>query len=176
TRSDGLGKLNDDWLLDPGHPDAAAWVVNTATSIVRNYDVDGINLDRIRYPDGNLGTNVPSWGYNPTALARFRAETGRTDTPTNTDVQWTQWRRDQITGIVRRIYLESTALKPRIRVSADLITYGYGPQTTGSWENTRAYAEQLQDWRGWLREGIVDTAMLMTYQSDLMAIQHEISD
>ncbi|HEY7624964.1 MAG TPA: family 10 glycosylhydrolase [Candidatus Limnocylindria bacterium] len=176
TRSDGQSKLNDDWMLDPGHPDAAAWVVNMATSIVRSYDVDGINLDRIRYPDGNLGSLVPSWGYNATSLARFRAETGRLDTPGNTDPQWTQWRRDQVTGIVRRIYLESTALRPHIRVSADLITYGYGPQTTGSWENTRAYAEQLQDWRGWLREGILDTAILMNYKRDAIASQHQMYD
>jgi uncharacterized lipoprotein YddW (UPF0748 family) len=176
TRSDGLSRLNDDWMLDPGHPDAAAWVANAATSIVRNYDVDGVNLDRIRYPDGNLGSLVPSWGYNATALARFRAETGRSDTPSNTDSQWTQWRRDQVTGIVRRIYLESTALRPHIRVSADLIAYGYGPQTTGSWENTRAYAEQLQDWRGWLREGILDTAMLMNYKRDSLANQHQMYD
>jgi uncharacterized lipoprotein YddW (UPF0748 family) len=176
TRSDGVSKLNDDWMLDPGHPDAAAWVANAATNIVRSYDVDGINLDRIRYPDGNLGSLVPSWGYNPTAVARFRAESGRTDMPANTDPQWTQWRRDQVTGIVRRIYLESTALRPRIRVSADLITYGYGPQTTGSWENTRAYAEQLQDWRGWLREGILDTGILMNYKRDSLASQHQMYD
>jgi uncharacterized lipoprotein YddW (UPF0748 family) len=176
TRSDGLSKLTDDWMLDPGHPDAAAWVANAATSVVRNYNVDGINLDRIRYPDGNLGSLVPSWGYNPTAVARFRAETGRTDTPSNTDPQWTQWRRDQVTGIVRRIYLETTAVKPSIRVSADVITYGYGPQTTGSWENPRAYGEQLQDWRGWLREGIVDTAMLMNYKRDSLANQHQMYD
>ena len=176
TRSDGAPKLNDDWMLDPGHPDAAAWVVNAATSIVRNYNVDGINLDRIRYPDGNLGSLVPSWGYNPTAVARFRAETGRGDTPSNTDPQWTQWRRDQVTGIVRRIYLESTAFRSSMRVSADVITYGYGPQTTGSWENTRAFAEQLQDWRGWLREGILDTAMLMNYKRDSLANQHQMYD
>ena len=178
TRSDGASKFLDDWMLDPGHPDAAAWIANAATSIVRNYDVDGINLDRIRYPDGNLGSPVaPSWGYNATALSRFRAETGRSDTPSNADPGWTQWRRDQITGIVRRIYLETTALRPRgVRVSADVITYGYGPQTTGGWETTRAYAEQLQDWRGWLREGIVDTAMLMNYKRDALANQHQMYD
>ena len=176
TRSDGQSMLGDDWMIDPGHPDAAAWIANVATSIVRNYDVDGINLDRIRYPDGNLGSLVPSWGFNATAVARFRAETGRSDTPSNSDQQWTQWRRDQVTGIVRRIYLETTALKPRIRVSADVITYGYGPQTTGSWENTRAYAEQLQDWRAWLREGILDTAMLMNYKRDSLANQHQMYD
>ena len=168
TRSDGLATLNRDVYLDPGHPDAAAWVVNVATSIVRSYDVDGINLDRIRYPDGNLGTNVPSWGYNPTALDHFRGDTGRSDTPAPSDPQWTQWRRDQITDIVRRVYVESTELKPRIRVSADLITYGFGPQTAGAFENTRTYAEVLQDWRGWLREGILDTAILMDYKRDTL--------
>ena len=171
TRSDGASKLGDDWMVDPGHPDAASWIVGNATSLVRSYDIDGINLDRIRYPDGNFGTNVPSWGYNATSLARFRAETGRTDTPSNTDPQWTQWRRDQVTAIVRRVYLETTAVKPRIRVSADLITYGNGPQTLGSWEATRAYAEQLQDWRGWLREGILDTAILMNYKRDALTTE-----
>jgi uncharacterized lipoprotein YddW (UPF0748 family) len=169
SRADGLATLNRDIYLDPGHPDAAAWIVNVATSIVRAYDVDGINLDRIRYPDGNLGANVPSWGYNPTALDHFRADTGRTDTPAPADPQWAQWRRDQITNIVRRVYVESTALRPRLRVSADVITYGFGPQTIGTFEGTRAYAEVLQDWRGWLREGILDTAILMNYKRDTLA-------
>ena len=70
-----------DTYLDPGHPDAAQWIVNTALSIVANYAVDGINLDRIRYPDGNFATNVPSWGYNPVAISRFQQATGRTDRP-----------------------------------------------------------------------------------------------
>jgi uncharacterized lipoprotein YddW (UPF0748 family) len=174
-RSDGVSKLNDDWYLDPGHPDAAAWIANTATALVRNYDIDGINLDRIRYPDSNLG-GVPSWGYNPTALDRFRSETGRTGTPATNDQQWTSWRRDQISAIVRRIYLESTAIKSMVRVSADTITYGYGPQSTGGWESTRAYAEQLQDWRGWLREGILDTAIPMNYKRESLANQRQMYD
>src|SRR5207244_2066166 len=105
---------HDEYFIDPGHSDAAAYIVSMATSIARSYDVDGINLDRIRYPDGNLGTNVPSWGYNPTALARFQAATGRTDRPSNTDPVWTQWRRDQVTNIVRKIYLETYAIRPSI--------------------------------------------------------------
>src|SRR5207245_1136993 len=66
------------------------------------------------------------------------------------------------------VYVESTELRPRIRVSADLITYGFGPQTAGAFENTRTYAEVLQDWRGWLREGILDTAILMDYKRDTL--------
>jgi uncharacterized lipoprotein YddW (UPF0748 family) len=169
-RSDGLDRVAGEgmreWVLDPGHPDAQDWIVRMATSIVANYDVDGINLDRIRYPDGNIAANVPSWGYNPTALARFQAATGRTDRPAPQDAEWTQWRRDQVTAIVRRVYLESYALKPRVRVSADVITYGAGPASQGGWTRTRTYAEVLQDWRGWLSEGILDLAIPMDYKRD----------
>jgi uncharacterized lipoprotein YddW (UPF0748 family) len=173
TRSDGADRLQAEgaeFYLDPGHPDAAAYMVRMATSIVQQYAVDGINLDRIRYPDGNLN-GAPSWGYNPTALARFRAETGRTDTPAATDAQWTQWRRDRITDIVRRVYAESTAFRPGIRVSVDTITYGEAPQSAGGWDRTRAYREVLQDWVSWMRAGIVDMNVPMAYKRDGDAAQ-----
>jgi uncharacterized lipoprotein YddW (UPF0748 family) len=170
-RSDGADHLTNEYFIDPGHPDAATFIVNMATSIARSYNVDGINLDRIRYPDGNLGSLLPSWGYNPTALARFQAATGRTDRPAASDAAWTQWRRDQVTNLVRRIYLETYAIRPAIRLSADTITYGAGPQTAGGWEKSRAYAEVLQDWVGWLREGIIDLNISMNYKRDTDAQQ-----
>ena len=166
SRDDGAMQAAADWLVDPGHPDAAQWIVDTATSIVANYQVDGINLDRIRYPDGNSQVGVPTWGYNPVAVARFQQATGRTDRPVASDPVWKQWRRDQITNIVRKIYIESFAIRPSVRVSADTITYGNGPQTQGGWQNTRAYAEQLQDWDGWMREGILDLNIPMNYKRD----------
>lgn len=164
-RNDGAFRAGSDYLLDPGHPDAADYIVKMYTSVVENYDIDGINFDRIRYPDTSLGFST--WGYNPVAVARFQEATGRTDIPAPTDPQWAQWRRDQITSIVRRVYLESTALKPNIRVSAATITYGYGPQSVpGGYEGTRTYAEVLQDWRGWMQEGILDINMPMNYKRE----------
>ncbi len=165
-RYDGLNRGGADYYLDPGHPEAADYIVSMYTSIVRNYDVDGINFDRIRYPDYNLGLNVPSWGYNPVAVARFQALTGRTDKPEPTDPEWAQWRRDQITNLVRRVYLESFAINPNVRISADTITYGYGPQSQGGWESSRTYAEVLQDWRAWMREGILDLNIPMNYKRE----------
>jgi uncharacterized lipoprotein YddW (UPF0748 family) len=165
-RSDGANRGGNDYYLDPGHPDAADYIVSMYTSVVENYDVDGINFDRVRYPDFTLGINVPSWGYNPVAVARFQEATGRSDVPQPTDPQWAQWRRDQITNIVRRVYLETYQINPRVRVSADTITYGYGPQSQGGWTNTRTYAEVLQDWRGWMEEGILDLNIPMNYKRE----------
>ena len=165
-RSDGADRGGPDYYLDPGHPAAAEYIVRMYTSIVANYEVDGVNLDRIRYPDYNLGSNEPSWGYNPVAVARFQAATGRSDTPAPDDPEWGDWRRGQITSIVRRIYLEAFAINPRVRVSADTITYGDGPQTREGWERTRPYVEVLQDWRGWMEEGILDLNIPMNYRRE----------
>jgi uncharacterized lipoprotein YddW (UPF0748 family) len=169
-RYDGAYRGGSDFLLDPGHPDAADYIVKMFTSLVENYDLDGVNFDRIRYPDQNLvdqGVAMPSWGYNPVAVARFQEATGRTDIPFPTDPEWMQWRRDQVTNIVRRVYLETTAIRPDIRVSVATITYGYGPVSTpGGFEGTRTYREVLQDWRGWMEEGIVDINLPMNYKRE----------
>ena len=52
-------------------------------------------------------------------------------------------------------------------MSAATITYGYGPQSVaGGYEGTRTYAEVLQDWRGWMQEGILDINMPMNYKRE----------
>jgi len=72
---------------------------------------------------------------------------------------------DQITGIVRKVYIESSRSAKRAceRRHHHLRN---GPQTQGGWNDTRAYAEQLQDWDGWMREGILDLNIPMNYKRD----------
>jgi uncharacterized lipoprotein YddW (UPF0748 family) len=168
-RYDGANRAGADYLLDPGHPDAADYMVRMYTSVAANYDIDGLNFDRVRYPDQNLTTSFPGvsqWGYNPVAVARFQELTGRVDVPTPDDAEWMQWRRDQITGVVRKVYAETYAIKPHLAISADTITYSYGPATQGGWQNTRTYREVLQDWRGWMEEGILDLNIPMNYKRE----------
>ncbi|RPF22626.1 family 10 glycosylhydrolase [Myceligenerans xiligouense] len=164
--ADGREVVNNRVYLDPGHPDAADYVDAAVSSIAREYDVDGINLDYIRYPDLSSTSAYSEWGYNDVAVARFQEATGRTDVPAPDDEEWSQWRRDQVTGLVRRIYLSLWEIDPSLRLSMDAITYGNGPDAVGGWTNTRAYAEVLQDWVGWLDEGIMDTAVTMNYKRD----------
>lgn len=175
-RVDGRQHDGDETLLDPGNPAAAAYVVQAALSIVANYDVDGLNLDRIRYPDDAYGASAPVWGYNPVAVARFQAATGRTDTPAPTDAQWTAWRREQVTNLVRRISLDVAALKPSVQISVDAIAYGYGPQHVGGWQRTAAYAQVLQDWQSWLQAGIIDVAIPMVYRNDASPAERRMFD
>src|SRR5690606_2619092 len=119
-------------------------------------------------------TTHSDWGYSEVSLARFQAATGRTDVPAPDDPQFSDWRREQLTNLVRKIYLGMWDIDPTVRLSMDAVTYAYGPQTMGGWENTRPYAEVLQDWKGWLEGGFMDTVVAMNYKRNWMPDQAQM--
>ncbi|MDT0269318.1 family 10 glycosylhydrolase [Streptomyces sp. DSM 44915] len=173
-KADGTEFVGANAYIDPGHPAAVDYIESAIRSIVREYDVDGVNLDYIRYPDGSSATTHSDWGYNEVSVARFQAATGRDDVPEPADGQWSDWRRDQVTNLVRRLYLGIWEEDPRARLSINAITYANGPQAVGGFEQTRTYREVLQDWAGWLDEGIVDTVVAMNYKRDWQPEQRQM--
>jgi uncharacterized lipoprotein YddW (UPF0748 family) len=166
VRADGETQAGADYVLDLGHPDAADYVANMYSSVVQNYAVDGVQFDRIRYPDSGGPPFLATWGYNPTAIERFQLETNRTDKPGVADPQWLQWRRDQVTNLVRRVYLEVKSIRPSVWVSAATITYREAPTNLEQFEQSRTYSEILQDWPAWMREGILDLNIPMNYKRE----------
>jgi uncharacterized lipoprotein YddW (UPF0748 family) len=164
TTPDGTMVAEENYFLDPGHPAAAQYIVDAMVNVVRNYDIDGIHLDYIRY----AGT---PWGYNPVNVARFNAINGTTGKPNQNDATWSQWRRDQVTNLMRQVYLESIALKPRVVVSAATIAWGAGPTNEDEWLKSRTMNETFQDWLGWMQEGIIDMALPMNYDREMDANQ-----
>lgn len=153
---DGNRRTEVGYAGDWGHPRTNDWFYRVLMDIVRRYDVDGIHFDYIRYTG-------EKWGYNPVSVERFNRFHNRTGKPEQADPLWKQWRRDQVTQVVRKIYLGAVALKPRIKVSAALITWGDGPKDTGDWVNKAAYRSVFQDWQSWLKEGILDMGVPMIY-------------
>ncbi|MEP7104544.1 MAG: family 10 glycosylhydrolase, partial [Chloroflexota bacterium] len=146
--------------LDPGHPNAAAYTGEILTHLAGSYDLDGIHLDFIRYPEGG------NWGYTPTSVARFNAATGRSGTPAPDDPAWSDWRRQQVSGFVGGLQKALIALKPRLKLSAALIPWGAGPPDPAGFAASRAYSEVFQDWYGWLRDGTIDLAVVMNYDQE----------
>jgi len=166
-------RLTDgNWWVDPGNPDAAEYTVNVVQHLVRNYEIDGLHLDRIRYPEMPISrpyTGGPvgfSTGYNPVSVRRFNRAYGRPDgdLPFPWDASWSQWRRDQMDALTRRIYLEAIAIDPDVKVSASTITFWRGPTALGGFANTEAFSRVFQDWDGWMRQGILDLNMPMVYK------------
>ena len=173
VKADGTLKAGNDWVMDPGHPDAAAYIRNMYVSVAKNYDVDGIQFDRVRYPDYNPVGGPVQWGYNETALERYRAETGVTGTPDPADPQWSAWRRQQVTNLVRETALAVKAVKPGVAIAAATITYGEGPADEAAFAASRPYTEVGQDWLTWVKAGYLDQNVMMNYKRDFVPAQSQ---
>ena len=141
---------------------------DVAMDILTRYQVDGIHFDYIRYTEHDSTINSQPWGYNPVAVQRFKTLKNRSTTPAPGDSEWLQWRRDQVTALLRKVYLNAWATRPQTRVSAALIPWGNPPAnlTLAAWQGTNAYARVLQDWRAWMEEGILDLACPMVYRNE----------
>lgn len=155
--------------FDPGHPGYEQQLVNVCLDLATRYDIDGLNLDYIRFTASNIG-------YNDVSIVRYNAINGKTGRPSTSDAAFKQWRRDQVTNLVRKIFLSVIAVKPNLRISADTITStpvpvrptASDPNPLQSWKShfessTAAYKSLYQDWRSWMEEGILDIAMPMDY-------------
>jgi uncharacterized lipoprotein YddW (UPF0748 family) len=184
-------RYGSDFWLDFGHPDAAAYTVDVLMHLVRNYEIDGLHLDRIRYPEFSVATGQPALtpanganiGYNQVSVERFQRRHGisaGSPPPAQNDALWSQWRRDQVTNLVRRVYLNAIAEKPHLKVSAALIAFGNGPVCPSGgnckaiWESSiraEAYWRVYQDWRAWTEEGIIDIAAPMDYKREHITAQ-----
>jgi uncharacterized protein (TIGR03437 family) len=171
-------RIGSDFWIDLGHPDAADHTLRALMHLVRNYDLDGLHLDRIRYPELSVSGQTPSTGanigYNETSVARFQRRFGiaaGSAPPPQNDQQWIQWRRDQVTNFVRRGYLNAVAVKPKLKVSAALIAFGSGPSSEADWVNAESYWRVFQDWRAWTEEGILELAIPMNYKREHQVAQ-----
>ena len=157
TDVSGTNFIGGEYTFDPGHPEVQKHTFNVCMDIITNYNVDGLNFDYIRY-------SSTSEGYNPVTVARFNRLFGRTNPPTASDAVWKQFRRDQVTGLLRKVYLNAIAARPGVKISCDTITWAPGPADDAAWYSSAAgWNNVLQDWRGWMEEGILDLNLPMAY-------------
>jgi uncharacterized lipoprotein YddW (UPF0748 family) len=171
-------RFGSDYWLDFGHPEAATYTVNLLLDLVRNYDIDGLHLDRLQYPELSgpaAEGGGASVGYNEVSLQRFRARYGRPadSDPAADDPEWSDWRREQITALMRRIYVNVVAIKPRVKISVGAIATGNAPGSDGSWFATDAYARVYQDWRKWTEDGILDIAIPLIFRPEHLSAEAE---
>ena len=145
-------------FLDPGHPGVVDHNTSVILDCLSKYDIDGINLDYIRYPGGN------NYGYNPVSVARFNALNGRTGDPATTDTAWGDWRRECVTLEVKKGYIKAWKMKPNAVYTICGIVGG-SEYSEANYPRSSTYASTFQDWVGWLRAGVIDYTSLMDYTS-----------
>lgn len=138
-------RYKGEWYMEPGNPATADYIMVLVREIVQNYDIDGIHLDYVRYPD-----RVD--GYPDGSL--FVKHGKRMSLAT--------WRRANITRIADSVYTAVKQLKPWVRVScAPLGKYNNLTRYRSlGWD---AYNTVYQDAQGWLRDGVMDALFPMLY-------------
>lgn len=148
------GTVSERWLC-PSHPENRRMEIESMLELVENYDIDGVHFDYIRYPGEDhcycegcrkkfeemLGRKVKNW---PRDTIENR----------KTAWAWRQFRRDNITTIVREVSERARKVKPGIKISAAVFH---------NWSVDRDNIGQ--DWKRWCDKGYVDFVCPMNYTS-----------
>ena len=133
------GTLN---LKEEHYLDFARYMADVVQGVERH---DGIHFDYIRYPE-----HSPKFPDKDT----YRRYGQQQD--------WKDWRRNNITRIVRRLYTDIKRLKPWVKVSSSPV---------GKYNDTRRYTSKgwnaydivFQDAQLWIQQGIHDALFPMMY-------------
>jgi len=150
-QADAAGRP-ESWLC-PSHPDNQRLEIESMLEVARNYDVDGLHFDYIRYPDSAhcycagcrerfqkaSGIQMPGWPGSVLAEGPHREA-------------WLEWRRTNITTVVRAVATRARALKPGLKISAAVFR---------DWPRDRDTIGQ--DWGFWCQQGWLDFVCPMNY-------------
>lgn len=138
-------KCGDVWMMDPGVPGTDKYLAKICQEIVTKYDVDGIHLDYIRYPESAIAFSDK----------RTFAKYGKGQ-------NLSQWRRDNVTRCVKAISTAVKGVKPWVKMSCSPVgKYADLPrQSSGGWNARDAVS---QDAIKWLNEGMMDMLFPMMY-------------
>lgn len=105
-------------------------------------------------PDGTAGPDL-----FPGAGSSGRVE-GLDGLPAPDDPLWSDWRRAQVSGLVRRLAHTAKSMRPDLIVSAAVVPWGDAPK---DFRQSAAYTRCFQDWKTWAEEGWLDLVIPMLY-------------
>jgi uncharacterized lipoprotein YddW (UPF0748 family) len=161
--------------LSPAHPAVKEHIYSVFMEVTERYEVDGVHFDYVRLPN-------PAFDYSRAALDAFRTEMEKRLTDRERQLlarvaatdplvyvntypdEWQQFLRDQVTEIVERIYHGVKARKPQVQVSAAVFA-----------DDQQAFARRFQEWKRWLRMGLLDIVCPMAYSPDTETFRQQIA-
>lgn len=155
-------------FLDPANPEVRRYLLNLFEEIVSRYDVDGLQLDYIRYPFQDPRAGGHTYGYGMAARQQFQQLTGIdpiTLSPIGSQSQlwqqWTEFRAEQINTFVAETSKLVHQLNPNLVLSTAVFAL----------PERRRINEIQQNWEIWAQRGDVDMVVLMSYASDTNGLQ-----
>ena len=152
--------------LSPLNPEVNEYLNLVFSEIMKNYDIDGIHLDYIRFHDEVYGFNLEGrehfkkkYEIDPQDIARgiisprFGWSKAFSD---SIKLEWKKFKMDSITKLLIMIKESKEDLDKEIIISAAV-----KPNIV------EAKDRWYQDWIGWVEKGLLDVAVPMNYITDI---------
>ncbi|MFA5859667.1 MAG: family 10 glycosylhydrolase [Elusimicrobiota bacterium] len=147
VRKSTSGYKNIAWF-SPSNEDAKKYLVSLWSEVAANYDIDGIILDYMRFP------NKHDTDFRKPFVDGFCAKYGVTaDTINVRSPEWLQYKRDAVTVIMKAAVDEIRRVKP----GKPIMFYTWGAHTL-----ERKFPT-AQPWDTWVRDGLVDSVNVSGY-------------
>ncbi|MBN1475589.1 family 10 glycosylhydrolase [Candidatus Sumerlaeota bacterium] len=145
-------------FLDPSLIEVHQHTEDLLTELVASYNLEGIVLDTLRFPEGGN-----EWGYCAMALEQYHRDVGEVGIPAPEDPTWIQWRRDQVTDLLREISSTIRIVNPQLPIWVTALAAG---SLSDGFESSHTYTEYLQDWPAWIDEGLCDGIILENFRDN----------
>lgn len=135
------------FFIDPANPEVHEFLIELLSEIIKDYKVDGINLDYIRYPQA-VSVNEPnSWGYTEFARNEFKTIYGKDPVEIQIKdplwLKWCEYRRNKITHFVSKV--GALGRENGVYISAVIFP-----------DRLSALTNKQQDWKSWSEKGYVN--------------------
>ncbi len=140
------------YYIDPGIPEVQDYLLNIIGNLVSGYpELDGIQLDYIRYPNATLG-------YHPVSLKRYADYCAA-----GAEISFNEWRIMQITSFVQRFQSLVKGIAPHLITSAAVFA-----------DIADANVDYAQDWTKWLQYGYIDRVYPMAYSTNITTFANQL--
>jgi len=150
-------QLSDFYVsLNPSLPEVRRYIVSVFREIVAGYDVDGLHLDYVRFPNEPPATPRGSdidYSQDARTLAQFKRDTGHT--PESDPDGWKRWRAEQVTKLVSDIKSMIRWTKPHVALTAAVGSKPEGP-----------LERHYRDSGRWAQEKLIDAVFPMNYHAE----------
>ncbi|WP_372366045.1 family 10 glycosylhydrolase [Candidatus Uabimicrobium sp. HlEnr_7] len=138
------------YYFSMGNPKVQEYLRKVIRDLVTRYDIDGLHLDRIRYPG-------PQYSHDKASTSRFRGH----GNPNQHD--WQNWQCEQLNKFINDVYAEVTAIKPKVIISCAAWGIYSRYHVEGYDTFSSGYHDYFQDSWSWIKGGMMDILVPMIY-------------
>ncbi|MDJ0508085.1 MAG: family 10 glycosylhydrolase [Crocosphaera sp.] len=142
--------------LNPLHPEVQQLIKGLILEVIMKYQVNGVQLD------DHFGMPV-ELGYDPLTIKIYQQEHRGKNPPKNpNNAQWMAWRAGKLTAFMTDLVTTIKTVNPHILVSLSPNSHSF------------SYQNYLQDWKTWVKRGLIDELVLQVYRDDINSFNREL--